>query len=46
MSVMASGDNPVDPTRRDARYAFCDKLKEAGDHIFKDDSDLIRRTDP
>jgi hypothetical protein len=33
---MAYGDNPNDEALRDGWYAFCDQIKEAGDHIFKD----------
>jgi hypothetical protein len=34
--TMAFGDNPNDPALRDGWYAFCEQIKEAGDHIFKD----------
>jgi hypothetical protein len=33
---MAFGDNPNDASLRDAWHAFCDQVKAAGDHIFKD----------
>ena len=33
---MAFGDNPVDASLRDAWHAFCDEVKAAGDHVFKD----------
>jgi hypothetical protein len=33
---MAFGDNPVDVTLRDAWHDFCDEVKAAGDHVFKD----------
>ena len=35
---MAFGDNPNDALLRDAWYAFCDQIKEAADHVFKDES--------
>jgi hypothetical protein len=35
---MAFGDNPNDAPLRDAWYAFCEQIKEAGDHVFKDES--------
>jgi hypothetical protein len=35
---MAFGDNPNDDSLRDAWYALCDQIKEAADHVFKDDS--------
>ena len=33
---MAYGDGPADEALRTAWHAFCDKLKEAGDKVFKD----------
>ena len=33
---MAFGDNPVDESLRDAWHDFCDEVKAAGDHVFKD----------
>ncbi|HEY6533116.1 MAG TPA: hypothetical protein VIY72_12470 [Acidimicrobiales bacterium] len=33
---MAFGDNPNDEALRDGWRAFCDQIKEAGDHVFKD----------
>jgi hypothetical protein len=35
---MAFGDNPNDPALRDAWYAFCERIKDAGDYVFKDES--------
>jgi hypothetical protein len=35
---MAFGDNPNDAALRDAWYAFCEQIKQAGDHVFKDES--------
>ena len=35
---MAFGDNPHDRELRDGWYALCDRIKEAGDHVFKDAS--------
>jgi hypothetical protein len=35
---VAFGDNPNDAALRDGWYAFCDRIKEAGDHVFKDES--------
>lgn len=33
---MAYGDGPADQALHDAWYDFCDKLKQAGDKVFKD----------
>ena len=33
---MAFGDNPVDESLRAAWHDFCDEVKAAGDHVFKD----------
>ncbi len=33
---MAFGDNPCDPTLRDAWRQFCRQLEQAGDRVFKD----------
>jgi hypothetical protein len=33
---MAFGDNPIDESLRDGWHAFCEQVKAAGDHVFKD----------
>jgi hypothetical protein len=35
---VAFGDNPNDGRLRDAWYAFCEQIKQAGDYVFKDES--------
>lgn len=35
---MAFGDNPHDSELLEAWRAFCDRIKEAGVHVFKDES--------
>jgi hypothetical protein len=35
---MAYGDNPNDQALRDGWRQFCERIKEAGDYIFKDES--------
>jgi hypothetical protein len=35
---MAYGDNAHDAQLRDGWYEFCDRIKEAGDHLFKPES--------
>ena len=35
---MAFGDNPNDTALRDGWLAFCDRIKQAADHVFKDES--------
>src|SRR5690348_17804769 len=36
LPILAFGDNPNDVALRDGWYAFCEQIKEAGDHVFKD----------
>jgi hypothetical protein len=38
MNLMAFGDNAADADLRDGWRRFCDRVKEAGDHVFKDAS--------
>jgi hypothetical protein len=44
---MTYGDGPADKALHDAWHAFCDRLKEAGDKVFKDDNPVapIMRAD-